>query len=417
MTNPNHSNEPASCDLDFKKSGLASPTLNKNERYLKSSKSCPSRHSEYVATTRFSSDDDGNSQSHQASVDTVPMEPNAQVPALLSQTAALLDQYTQWESTQAEFASSQAEILQQLNGQRKLLNELVAKQAKTEVSVGSIGKTLSSLDQGMIELRNQSMRLENELNVASEFLLEQCETLSSFGSEQRERNKTDATPPSQHQWETIESQLAKLSNNFYEMTSRTEDTEKSLLTISQQISERHESLGQIVDQLRNDIAQTAFDSPKSPTRQTGGKSNPTDTWQAQRASLLAQYKSDPEHAQQTAAHPAQWTKSATPAQPILMREIAKVDHESAAKPAEENDEITRLKATLEAKLRKAEIEISIERAKIGRMQTELELKQADLDQNVRKLAQSRKSQGNLSDKTPLLTRLSRWLPSRSRDQK
>lgn len=175
-------------------------------------------------------------------------------------------------------------------------------------------------------------------------------------------------------------------------------------------------------------------APPAPKREERLQQEQANAWKKQRDELLQQYGSGP--APQTGTDPNKPPPTPTVDQvgpgeidsdeiasnPASQHEpnddSANVMHraDDHAELSSDAQELVKMREKLQARLRKAEVEISIERAKVARMKRDLELEKSQLDQRLKELesdeaAADASNQNGRRENDRLLSRISRWLPN------
>ena len=150
----------------------------------------------------------------------------------------------------------------------------------------------------------------------------------------------------------------------------------------------------------------------------GDESTSEPNWSQQKQAMLSKYGIDPKHR----------PDMAPPTEPDPVMETTMADEQLSASlelsPEEsvstDPEEIQKLKEKLNAKLRDAEVKLSIERAKLSQLQAELESKQVDLDRRNTELAKKigkrtiADSSKSFEEEDGLLDRLKKHLTAKDR---
>ncbi len=142
-------------------------------------------------------------------------------------------------------------------------------------------------------------------------------------------------------------------------------------------------------------------------------------WSRQKQAMLSKYGIDPEHrpdmAPPTEPDPVMET---TMADETLSEELsATVQLDTEETVSTEPEEIQRIKKELNSKLRDAEVNLSIERAKLSQLEAELESKQIELERRDSELSAKYKGRQNSnsdSEQFSLLDRLKKHLTAKDR---
>lgn len=135
-------------------------------------------------------------------------------------------------------------------------------------------------------------------------------------------------------------------------------------------------------------------------------------WERQKAAVLDKYGIDPEH-RPDISMPTMKTDSVDEA---LTKQVDELEENGEA-DQEEIAAIEQLKEDLTTKLREAEIELSINRAKLSQQQAELEEKQVELDRREKQLQKKLEKQAPTPEKSSgMLERMKRHLPFQNNDE-
>ncbi|HMO92040.1 MAG TPA: hypothetical protein PKD64_07545 [Pirellulaceae bacterium] len=344
----------------------------------------------------------------------------------------VLQKISEMELRDQQFAEAQHDL-------RQNLHDLQSHWHQLENSLGPRGRENNDaqvLCDRMTELQQQLASLQDQSNQIAENIKFNCDLLAEFGEM---ANRTPVKNLEGHDCSAIveqterladaESRLRSLIDGFADQSHKTSSYEHQLLEIVQQVlTSQLESAGSL-QALREQIEGIQVPSPVTSlshesASHADGHTEDESSWQKQKEFLLAQLSSlrsdsdetDPPPESKLSLASSDTNGPVTPKASCYSTYPEVNPNAERAKEteygAENHQDIERLKAELEAKLRKAEIDISIERAKIARIQSELVVKEADLNRRLQKIEQT--DQDTKAGKTQILSRLSRWLPNKSR---
>ena len=218
----------------------------------------------------------------------------------------------------------------------------------------------------------------------------------------------------QDRFEGLDTQLEKVSIAIAGQQQLIEDrtTNVDASDINSLRDQFSEMLGQVKSKLADSSAgQTDSDQDDKDNQET---SSETD-WSGQKQAMLSKYGIDPEH------RPSMTLP--TEPDPVLEATIAdgqlntSVDLETEKETSTDPEEIQRLTKEMNLKLRNAEVELSIERAKLSQLEAELESKQVELERRDLALSQKygdRDSHNQQEEQSNLLDRLKKHLTAKDR---
>ncbi|MDG1875303.1 MAG: hypothetical protein P8J27_15420 [Mariniblastus sp.] len=204
-----------------------------------------------------------------------------------------------------------------------------------------------------------------------------------------------------------------LDHRFHALEQRLEDIADAMK------SQQHPSdpQAQPTDELapRNSDTSSTVNQITNPKSEQGKDPEDSDShWSRQKAAMLSKYGIDPDHRPSLEA-----TSPVPTAKPELTP--PEVDFDNLQEPhnqqtAEDARRIGQLKGELTSKLRDAEVELSIQRAKLSQLNAELDQKKTELDQREAQLAgkYDEYSKANAASSSSLLERLKRHLNAKDR---
>ncbi len=373
---------------------------------------------------------------------------------LLEQVSELLDRHLKWEAWQAEQSKYHTQMLERLEEQDLLLQPVIDHQSNAEQSernaeskIDEVNDNLTKLgersakledelEQSIAKLGKRSEKLEADLGFVVELLVDQNEALAIRPSVKETQDDSNS-----ERGEELRQGISALSEEFEQVSTRHGRFEEMMTSVLDLMINQHKVVNNGFQDVTAQIAELSnsgatikpgFELGASSASKTKLKTQASDpktvkqppkkmsAWDAKKADLLAQYQCESEipdlesfgvDMESQPVENSQATECATTKQEDVQKP-GKTEKDSEAKVAtsEDHEEIARLRTELESKLRKAEIEISIERAKIARMQAELEVKKSEIDSATQKFEEMKESASKVPNNTRLLSRLSRWLP-------
>lgn len=298
--------------------------------------------------------------------------------------ANLIDQLTQ--SVEEQVSKKLGSLKQGKNGQGS-----AGVPKSIEKSVKQLGERIEQND-----LRTEKM--EKSLTESFQFLMEQseqlCNSVETLGKKEVITVSADSESGIESQSSEIQERLSKLEQMMTSTAELMMQQHQNQLNATTRIVEIIEER---IDNLPPDEDQSDSDS----------------SWEGRKAEVLRKYGLEMESDQTLdELDETELDESDTKSNP---------EPEKSAEDQIENEDlpedIIELRKKLEGKLRKAEIEISIERAKIARMTTELEIKNAEFEAKLKEFSEKEGSSREKNkkrgkkDKNRLLNRLGRILPA------
>ena len=144
-------------------------------------------------------------------------------------------------------------------------------------------------------------------------------------------------------------------------------------------------------------------------------SDPGSHWERQKAAMLSKYGIDPEHRPDNSATPQTPLSSLSSSNDRTPSRHKGHDQQpqTESAPPVDSAAIQKLKEELNAKLRDAEIEISIERAKLSQQQADLEERMVEVERREKSL--SRNSSEAQESAKGMLNRMARHLGMSKQD--
>lgn len=177
-----------------------------------------------------------------------------------------------------------------------------------------------------------------------------------------------------------------------------------------------DEFSKMLNQMKNEMGNVAEIQPNSEQLVQNEDEPTTPDWGEQKQAMLSKYGIDPEHR----------PDMAPPTAPDPVLETTMADEQLSASvelsvadnvPNEDSEEIQKVKQELNAKLRDAEVELSIERAKLSQLEAELESKQIELDRRDLELTQKfgrQQKNNSVKEEDGLLDRLKKHLTAKDR---
>ncbi len=237
-----------------------------------------------------------------------------------------------------------------------------------------------------------------------------------------EKNMTGDADGPQFSTTKTEERFEALDDRLKKITAAIEGQQK--LIEKQNLNSSSLDIEALQSQFSKMLAQMKLElATGSSTQDDADESETEPNWSSQKQAMLSKYGIDPEHRPDM--------DLPTAPDPVLETTMADEELSAATKLSPESSgseeesvstdpkEIKRVKDELNSKLRAAEVELSIERAKLSQLEAELESKQHELDRRDRELTQKYRSQQNNSaspgePEDSLLDRLKKHLTAKDR---
>ena len=294
--------------------------------------------------------------------------------AIASSLESLLgDRFASLESRLSEVSSLESRI-EQLN--ESILNRPeTSNESPLEIDSDAIANSLESrLGEGLAsfesKLGTRLESLESRLSEVSEALVEQSLAIETVAQSRGEGELAECD--SSGQQAQLEETVQKLTEKLGEKTdSIANDFNSKIEAMFADLGSRVSQISQGINQFKSSDtdSETDSDSESQDFKADGSASH----WHKQKAAMLSKYGIDPEY------RPVM----ELPATDMPKESAEDAESETTANMSDDDAaEIAGIKERLNEKLREAEVELSINRAKLSQQRAELESVQVELDRRA-----------------------------------
>jgi len=333
------------------------------------------------------------------------------VSELISDQSTGLDQ----SAFQSFFADNTAELIGKVESRLGTFDDKIEK-----VSQLTVGQP-DNFDQSAFEaFAEKTSALVEKIETKLDSVDEKIESLSELTSQQSDESGDHA------EWNDRYEALDQRVSKIYEVieaqqqlieTQNTDGKEKvDSLVNSVQIQFDH-----LLDELTKRLKNNADDSDESEEAESTNNLNDDSAshWSKQKAAMLSKYGINPEHRPDlelpsSAVDPVKEVTEQDQGEKSSAEETLK-DILKTISP-EDADVVHRLKEELNSKLQAAEVELSIERAKLSQFNAKLESKQVELERSTELLNKKYEEydRNSVENKMGMLERLKRHLNAKDR---